>query len=223
MSGTVLVLCGGIGSRFRSISSSPKILAPFRDGRFIDWLLPYLHKQGFDRVVLSVGYKAEEIQSFVEQQSYPLAVEFLKEENQLGTGGALLNFFNQYQMNEVCVVNGDTFWTKDFPSDFHKKHLNLAICLTKTLAHNDRYGDMVVKAGQLSIKRGSVNAPIRASNIYIGVARVSSNISFNNLEYPFSLETLFQQQKGGVGLVDYDGGMIDFGVPDAYRELLESQ
>ena len=65
MSRVALILCGGKGTRFRSISSSPKILAPFRSGLFIDWLIDFLKNNKFETIILSLGYKSEEIIEYI--------------------------------------------------------------------------------------------------------------------------------------------------------------
>ena len=56
----VLILCGGMGTRFREVREDiPKALAPIQGTRFIDLLLEDLIAQGFSRIILASGYLGE--------------------------------------------------------------------------------------------------------------------------------------------------------------------
>ena len=62
----VLILCGGLGTRFRSISKKiPKALAKVSNKPILDWLLMILKKQGFNKVILATGFKGELIDNHI--------------------------------------------------------------------------------------------------------------------------------------------------------------
>ena len=55
-----VILAGGHGVRLRPLTYSlPKPLVPFHGKPFLDYLLEQLRKQGFERVLLLTGYKAQ--------------------------------------------------------------------------------------------------------------------------------------------------------------------
>lgn len=61
-----VILAGGLGTRLRPLSNSiPKPLVPFHGKPFLDYLLEQLKQQGFERVLLLTGYKAEQIEKHV--------------------------------------------------------------------------------------------------------------------------------------------------------------
>ena len=68
MSKNALILCGGQGNRFREVSSAPKVLAPYNEGVFIDWLINYILENQIRHITLSVGYRANEIIDYVEKK-----------------------------------------------------------------------------------------------------------------------------------------------------------
>src|SRR5580658_8834573 len=60
-----IILCGGAGLRLRSVTGNdPKSMAPIAGGPFLGMLLTQLHRHGFKRVILAVGYAGAAIQSY---------------------------------------------------------------------------------------------------------------------------------------------------------------
>jgi len=92
---TVAILAGGLARRLRPISETiPKSLVEVAGEPFIAHQLRLLKRQGFDRVVLCIGYLGEQIEAFVGNgHAYGLDVAYSREEEDclLGTGGALRN------------------------------------------------------------------------------------------------------------------------------------
>ena len=107
----IVVLCGGEGKRFRSVSQLyPKLIAPLPDGQtYLDWLLNTF-TFGFNNIILATGHMHDHIYSYV--QSLPLfhrsRISFSHEVFPLGTGGALLNANSVFQYPLAVVCNGDT-------------------------------------------------------------------------------------------------------------------
>ena len=217
MSRIALVLCGGEGTRFRSISSSPKILAPFRNGLFIDWLVWFLKENNFEKIILSLGYKSDLIINYIDSELKSHKISYIIEDSPLGTGGAVINAIKSLNCDELCVFNGDTFWSNNLTKEFLHKPIDLGLCLTKKFPLNERYGDFSLKNGKLIIKRGSSKIPIVDSKVFIGIARVSKNLKNINLKKPYSFEELLVSQSNGLGLCNFDGDVFDFGVPEAYE------
>lgn len=87
-----VILAGGLGTRMRPFTDTiPKALVPVLGIPFVDWQLELLAGQGIDRVVLSVGYRAELLCQHVGDGSrFGLRVSWVDEGPDLkGTGGAL--------------------------------------------------------------------------------------------------------------------------------------
>ncbi len=63
-----IVLAGGLGTRLQSVVKEiPKSLAPVAGKPFLSYLLDYAKRQGIERFVFALGYKAEAIESFVKK------------------------------------------------------------------------------------------------------------------------------------------------------------
>ena len=66
----VVVPCGGRGSRLRPLTDvTPKPLLPVFGRPVISYLLDALFDQGFERILLSVGYGAAEVSEFAQRLS----------------------------------------------------------------------------------------------------------------------------------------------------------
>ena len=85
-----IVLAGGLGTRLRSVlPDTPKPMAPICGKPFLAILLENLARQGFSRVVLSVGYKADVIQAYFGDVYAGLVLRYEVETEPLGNRGRL--------------------------------------------------------------------------------------------------------------------------------------
>lgn len=105
-----IVLAGGRGTRLASVvSDRPKALAMVAGRPFLDWLLEYLCEQPIARVVLSVGYQAEQISARYGARFDRLAIAYAREEEALGTGGGIRYAMGVAGCTHAFALNGDTF------------------------------------------------------------------------------------------------------------------
>lgn len=217
-----MILCGGKGTRFREVSSKPKILAPFKNGKFLDWLISYISSHGFSELTLSLSYKADQIIQYARDKiiTQSIKINYCVESTPLGTGGAIKNFFDTQMADELIVVNGDTFWPNKIPSKFIKKKAKTALCLTTLVKRNDRFGDFKIVDGTLLYQRGRPEKPIRSSDSFVGICKINRNINFSDLQPPFSLEKLLTNQSNGIEVFKSDFDFFDFGTAEGYEDLL---
>jgi len=112
----VAILCGGMGTRLRSVlGERPKVLAEV-DGRpFLDFLIETIVAQGFQRIVLCTGQGRDQIRRHVSGQTYGAEVLFSEETSPLGTGGALRLCRPHIQTDRLLLLNGDSY--TDLPLD----------------------------------------------------------------------------------------------------------
>lgn len=105
----VLVLAGGLGTRLRPLTETvPKVLVPALGRPFVDHVLADAAAQGFVRFVLSVGYRADQVEAHLGDGSrWGYEVRYAREQRPLGTGGAIRHAANL--LDDVFVlINGDT-------------------------------------------------------------------------------------------------------------------
>jgi D-glycero-alpha-D-manno-heptose 1-phosphate guanylyltransferase len=218
-----IILAGGLGTRLWSvIKDIPKPMAEVCGRPFLCYILDFLHTQGIERVILSVGYKWEIIRNFFGNQYKNLKLEYAIENKPLGTGGGLKNALKYVCEEEVFVLNGDTFFDIDLNLfyNLHKsKNSKLSIALKKT-ENTERYG--VVEIDENNRIVSFLEKEKRVSGFINGGIYLLNKNFFNALspEGNFSLEKdfleRFYRDYEFFGF-PFDGFFIDIGAPEDYE------
>jgi D-glycero-alpha-D-manno-heptose 1-phosphate guanylyltransferase len=209
-----IILCGGFGTRFRQVSSEPKILTSFRGNKFLDYIIEYLIRQGIKKIILSLGYESEKIIQYAQSRKY-LNVEFVVENEVLDTGGALLlvNSQSSQDIDRFIVLNGDTFWSEDLPLDFIHCS-NQEVCLmTHRVKQNDRYGAVKFQNGQLKF----IHATGKESQVYSGIMSIPRRYLASEV-FKISLEDYLEtlNETAKFSIFEFSGEVIDFGTINGY-------
>ncbi len=104
-----IILCGGQGTRLQGVlpDGTPKCIAAVNDEPFIAHQLRQLHDADIKRVILATGYGADKIET--QEGNVPEELVFSREEQPLGTGGALRLAAEKIQGDSFLVLNGDTY------------------------------------------------------------------------------------------------------------------
>jgi D-glycero-alpha-D-manno-heptose 1-phosphate guanylyltransferase len=102
----VIILAGGKGNRMEDVL--PKPLVKVKDKAIIGHQLDFLlGTKKLDRIILSVGYKAEEIMDYVKANYPEYPLEFSVETEPLGTAGALRKALELGQSENFVCLNCD--------------------------------------------------------------------------------------------------------------------
>lgn len=104
------ILAGGFGSRLRPlVADRPKPMAIINGKPFLEFLISELVAQGITDIVLGVGYLSNQIEDyFGNGQDFGVKIRYSKEDQPLGTGGAIRNAIKILD-DDFLVLNGDTF------------------------------------------------------------------------------------------------------------------
>ncbi|WP_165372769.1 sugar phosphate nucleotidyltransferase [Pengzhenrongella frigida] len=110
------ILAGGTGTRLRPYTFVlPKPLIPLGAESIIERVLRSFRDAGLDKVVISLGYLGHLVEAVIgDGTKYGVHVEYTREDEPLGTAGALrLIPFDVADEDAVLVVNGDTLTSLD--------------------------------------------------------------------------------------------------------------
>lgn len=104
-----VVLVGGRGTRLRPLTvSTPKPMLPTAGFPFLSHLLARIRKAGMTHVVMGTSYRAEVFEEyFGDGSDFGLEIEYVVEEEALGTGGAIRNVWDRLRHDTAMVFNGD--------------------------------------------------------------------------------------------------------------------
>jgi D-glycero-alpha-D-manno-heptose 1-phosphate guanylyltransferase len=217
-----IILAGGMGTRLQSVVQSvPKPMAPIRSRPFLEYLLDYLVEQGVQRVILSVGYRAEQITTYFRdrhQSHYrSCQLDYCQESQPLGTGGAVRQALQQVQSDQVIIANGDTLFNVPLRQmmAFHRfQQADLTLAL-KPMQHGDRYGNVVLVGTQVQQFEEKQYRAESLINGGIYVARTDLLNQWTAAE-KFSLETdVIEPNLDRFNVQGFiaEGYFIDIGIP----------
>jgi D-glycero-alpha-D-manno-heptose 1-phosphate guanylyltransferase len=218
-----IVLAGGEGRRLRAVVSDlPKPMADVAGRPFLWWLMTRLEQQQVRRVILSVGYKADAIQSYFGNVFSGIELAYSVETEPLGTGGAIRLALEKARETQVVVLNGDTYADADLQGlsgRFESSLSDLAVTVTHV---NDvaRYGGVVIDQKTNTIVGFNEKQGTAAGYINAGIYCLRRDI-FTRYAVPakFSFERDFlAKQLAVLRPVAFAGvrAFIDIGVPADY-------
>ena len=215
-----VVLAGGKGTRLRSVVSDlPKCMAPVAGRPFLAWLLDDLREAGFDHIILSLGYKHEAVEAWVATRPDRDSITCVVEEEPLGTGGGVRLALRQAREDAVFILNGDTFFSVDYPAmqAFHCQNGAQATLALKPLRDFDRYGEVTLD-GEGRITAFREKRPCAEGLINGGVYLLQRD-ALAEMPERFSLEKdYFEPKAESAGLAGFrsEGYFIDIGIPADY-------
>lgn len=218
-----IILAGGLGTRLRSeVSDLPKCMAPVGGRPFLQYLIDFLLAQGVTRIIFSVGYLHQSIESFVQQQYPELHCHFSLEQEPLGTGGAIKLALQQATQPNILILNGDTLFLANLKTlmQFHVQHENDCTLSLKPMKEFDRYG--VVEINQQSSIQSFREKQFYSAGLINGGVYALNAASFQGLPFPekFSFEQDYlekyhaSQKMMGIAQDSY---FIDIGIPEDYQ------
>ncbi len=148
-----VVMAGGYGTRLRPLTEDlPKPMLPMGDRPLLEHIIGRLQEAGIKRVNLSTHYKEELIKThFQDGHDFGVEIEYLKENEPLGTAGAL--GLMAAENEPFLVMNGDILTRIDFRAmlDFHREQEAAMTVAVRCYEHRLPYG--VVETAGVEIRR----------------------------------------------------------------------
>ena len=219
----VLILAGGLGTRLRGVlPDTPKILAPILGRPFLEHLLRWLASQGCRRVVLSLGYRADAVKSWLDSASLPLLdIRTVVEPEPMGTGGAIAFAAATLGSDPVLVMNGDTVVEVDLKEflRFHQDAKIDASILCVGVENPGRYGQIEIddfdRVQRFAEKDPNATGPnwINAG-LYLFSQRLVGEISTTLSRGSLERDILEKRPVGSVGAFRTNGRFLDIGTPE---------
>ena len=109
-----IILSGGKGNRLKPITDYvPKSLVPLNNVPILEWQIKYLKRFGIRDIIISTGYKYDQIENFLKSKNLGATITFSVEKSPLGTGGAIKKAGKFIKDKSFFVINGDTITNID--------------------------------------------------------------------------------------------------------------
>ena len=218
-----VILAGGKGTRIRNVlGNTIKPMAKINGVPFIEIIINYFKKYGINNFILCVGYKAEQISSYLgdgEKLGVNIKYVFEDENKLLGTGGAIKNALPYVSSSYFMVANGDSICLTDFTKFFNYslKQDNLVSILAAHIDNVSRYGSLKISKNSYLIsfdEKSKVSIP---GLINAGIYLFPSHIDLYFPSYStFSIEKDFFPSLLDKKIYVYktNDPFIDIGLPE---------
>ncbi len=221
---TAIILAGGFGTRLQSVVNDlPKPMAPINGEPFLNYQLNYLKHYGIKNVILSVGYLAEKIKAYYGSNFNGLEIDYVVEENPMGTGGGIRLALEKCTESLSFVLNGDSFFDVDLIkfNDLHIQNRSQISLALRKVNNSERYGTIEKTKENIisSFKEksgidheGIINGGVYIldKNLYLQKTPSATN---------FSIEKDFFEKQLSNSLIsgfEFEGYFIDIGIPEDY-------
>lgn len=216
------VLCGGFGMRLRSVTDAQKAMVQVHGEPFLAVLLRQLALSGVTQVVLCAHYRAEQV-----AESLPLLtaqtgleLKMVREEQPLGTGGALLNALRlEPAKSRYLLLNADTY----VEAHGYRAMIDSQgdALLGVQVEDRQRYGSLQLNAaGELValLEKGASGPGLINGGVYAFSASTFADVPVHacSLERDLLPQLLAQRS---VRVVAYSGRFIDIGTPESLEHF----
>jgi D-glycero-alpha-D-manno-heptose 1-phosphate guanylyltransferase len=221
-----ILLAGGRGTRLQQVLPNVvKPMAPVGGRPFLELLLLRLRANGFTRVILSLGYRADSIRDHFGNNFAGMEIVYVVEETPLGTGGGIRLAMAKCEADHAFVFNGDTYLELNIAAlEARWQRTRSIFIVAREVPDTARYGRLVVSGDRVTgfLEKGRSGPGLINAGCYV-LPKGELDIFAEGI--PFSFETDFLVAEVGSRKMEYfvsNGYFIDIGIPDDYaRAQLE--
>jgi dTDP-glucose pyrophosphorylase len=171
-----VVMAGGFGTRLRPMTEEvPKPLLEVSGRPILFILLDQIISEGFNKIYVTLFYKSQMVMERVRDVArYRDCVEFIVEDEPLGTGGSL-SLLPQRPANPFLVINADLLTEVPLREmlDFHNREHNVVTVALKREQFDVPYGVAEVRDGRIIALR---EKPALSLDVNAGVYIASPEI-----------------------------------------------
>ncbi len=225
-----IVLCGGAGSRLKTITgNAPKVMAMVGGRPFLEILLRQLSRHGFGRVILAAAGHRQVIHEHFGVHAFGLHLAYSTESTALGTGGSVRKGLELVESDHALVMNGDSYTEVDlqrFVLDYRNSGADASIVVVPDDGRAD-CGSVVVDGDNKVARFEEKQNRFRPHHVNSGIYLVSRRIVFGvEAGLPLSLEADLLPRWLGEGrhirAFLCSGSCTDIGTPERYRSAQRS-
>jgi len=221
-SNSVLIMAGGKGTRLDPFTRIlPKPLIPIGNKPVIELIMEKFYEDGFNKFIYSLNYKKEFIKAFLKENSFPYSINFIEEEDFLGTAGSI-SLLKDKVHESFFVANCDTLLDVNFMDilTWHKEH---KASITIIGSHNEfkiPFGVLEMSNGQLDkILEKPVHDLVINTGVYVMEPHVLSYIAEGmQIDMNQFIETVARKEK--ISVYPIYNGWLDIGQWGEYKRSI---
>lgn len=191
----VFIMAGGFGTRLRPLTDKcPKPMLPVGGKPLLETIVLSLKEQGFYKFYISTHYLPEIIREhFGNGEKFDVQIQYVHENDPLGTGGALSLLPKEEIKLPFVVINGDVLTNMNFGKllDFHEKNQSIATMCVREFQYQIPYG---VVNSEDNVIQSMTEKPSYFFDINTGIYVISPELLAQvNAEF-IGMPTILEQQ-----------------------------
>lgn len=196
----VFIMAGGFGTRLKPLTDHcPKPMLPVGGRPLLETIILSLKAQGFYTFYISTHYLPEKIQEhFGDGNTHGIEIEYVHEDEPLGTGGALSLLPKEKIDTSFIVINGDVLTNMDFEKllTFHEKHHATATMCVREFQYQLPYGVVISKDNVIEkmIEKPSYHFDVN-TGIYVISPQVLKEVESEFIGMPSILEKCIEKEQ----------------------------
>ena len=189
---TALILCAGYGKRLNPLTLDiPKPLLKINEITLLENTINLLRDLGIKKVILNTFHLKEKIYDFIEKKKFQIDLDIIDEgENNLDTGGGILNMMNSSSQKDFLTINPDTLWSKNYKKYiqdmekfyFSHKIRNILLVVKQNLSFDKDLN------GDFNLDKNKIKKNIKNEFIYTGCQIINKTLfdKFLSKSFPVS-------------------------------------
>ena len=221
----VVIMAGGKGTRLKPLTNViPKPLIPIGEKTILEEILNQFERIGCSKFYMSVNYKYDMIEFYLNQLDYHYNISFFREEKPLGTIGSVSLLKDQIT-SPFFVSNCDIVIDQDYRDvyEYHRQNGNDITIVTAVKTHSIPYG--VISVGENGIMEKVSEKPETTYMINTGVYLLNpeliAEIPQNEFYHITHLMEKVRARGGKVGCFPVsDGAWRDMGEWPEYLKMI---
>ncbi len=219
-----MILAAGLGTRLLPYTRhTPKPLFPVGGRPLLEIHIRNLVSAGCDGIVVNTHHLPEQIAEYIAEQTWPVPVKTVHEPVILGTGGAIRNVADFWDLRPFMVINSDILTDTDLRDvyDFHLRH---SCPVTMVLHDTPEFNHVSVSEDGFVTGFHEPAASLRRA--FTGI-QVLDPLVLNFISakgFSNSIDVYRQMLAAGMRIRAFEAGRYswkDLGTPERYREAVQ--
>jgi len=223
----VVIMAGGKGSRMWPFTNVlPKPLIPIGNKTVVEYIIDEFKKIGIKDFFLTLNYKGEIMEAYFKTIEKDYNIDFIWEENFLGTAGSLKFLENKVAADNFIISNCDIIIDANLKDilDFHISHDAILTSITSIHHFKIPYGVVEISSGG-GIKKVTEKPEYTFqvnTGIYIMNKKALKYIPENKyFDMPNLIEKLIKNKEKTLAYPVKESDYTDLGQWEEYKQVLE--
>jgi dTDP-glucose pyrophosphorylase len=216
-----VIMAGGRGTRLRPLTDEiPKPMIRVAGRPIVERLVLHLVGFGVRTIYIAINHLGEQIeQHFGDGSRFGCRIEYLRETEPLGTGGAL-SLLPAVPTEPIVVMNGDLVTEADLGAmlDFHSRGAQAVTLGVRRYRHVVPFGCLELEGDRIvrMEEKPTLIRPVNAG-IYVLSPKVVARVPHRPIGLPLVLESTLDAGEV-IKAFEIDADWIDVGRPDQLQQ-----